>query len=235
MQQRRAQQIHELTERMEVACFDLELLHQALVHTSFANEDKDRKIQHNQRLEFLGDAVLDLVIGEYLFCQFPNLPEGELTKARARIVCEPTLAACANRLELGKYLLLGKGEASTGGRQRISILADAFEAVIGALYLACGYQTASQFILRQLSEELATIKQGEYINDHKTLLQEFVQRQGDQRVVYEVLEETGPDHNKTFTVAVLVNRLLLGTGQGKSKKEAEQSAAKQALIKVQKH
>ena len=232
MNQQRIKQINELTQQMQVVFHDSTLLHQALVHTSFANESKSNQVQHNQRLEFLGDAVLDLVIGEYLFRQFPHLPEGELTKARARIVCEPTLANCAAKIDLGSYLLLGKGEAATGGRRRVSILADAFEAVIGALYIDSGYEAASRFILHYLEDELSLVRQGEYVNDYKTLLQEIVQRDGEQRIVYEVLEESGPDHDKSFLVALYLNNKQWGTGRGKSKKEAEQCAAKQAIDKL---
>ena len=232
MNQQRIKQISALTQQMQVVFHDSALLHQALVHTSFANESKANQVQHNQRLEFLGDAVLDLVIGEYLFRQFPRLPEGELTKARARIVCEPTLANCAAKIDLGSYLLLGKGEAATGGRRRVSILADAFEAVIGALYIDSGYEAASRFILHYLEDELSLVRQGEYVNDYKTLLQEIVQRDGEQRILYEVLEESGPDHDKSFLVALYLNNKQWGTGQGKSKKEAEQCAARQAIDKL---
>lgn len=232
MNQNRTHQMAKLTSLIEATFHDLELLHQALTHTSFANESKGSTIQHNQRLEFLGDAVLDLVIAEYLFCQFPHLPEGDLTKARARIVCEPTLASCATKLGLGEFLLLGKGEAATGGRQRISILADAFEAVIGALYLDGGYGTASEFVLNQLDHELLLIRQGEYVNDYKTLFQEVIQRQGEQKISYDIIDECGPDHDKTFVVSLSVNDKLLGNGRGKSKKEAEQLAAKQALAEL---
>lgn len=227
----RLAQLQELSSLLQIPFRNYELLHQALIHTSFANESKEAGVQHNERLEFLGDAVLDLVVGEVLFKQFPQLPEGELTKARARIVCEPTLANSATKLCIGSYLLLGKGETASGGRQRISILADAFEAIIGAVYLDSGYANAYRFIVDHLQGELNLVKSGEYANDHKTLLQEVIQRQGEQKISYEVVNEEGPDHDKTFMVAVCVNGKLLGSGQGKSKKEAEQNAAKQALEK----
>lgn len=208
---------------------DLSLLNQALIHTSFANETKGTSVIHNERLEFLGDAVLDLVISEYLFRQFPNLPEGELTKARAAIVCEATIARRAASLSIGKYLLLGKGELVSGGRERISILADAFEAIIGAIYLDGGFESAKSFVIGQLKDQLALVETGDYVKDYKTLLQEVVQRNSDSRINYEIIAERGPDHDKTFEIEVLVNSKQLGIGLGKSKKEAEQQAAKQAL------
>ncbi len=210
----------------------LTLLHQALTHTSYANECKNATILHNERLEFLGDAILDVIVSEYLFRQFPTLPEGELTKARAVIVCEPTLARCSAELGVGEYLFLGKGEAGSGGRERTSILADAFEAIIGAIYLDNGFEAATHFVLQQLQADLLSVERGEYVKDYKTLLQEVIQKQTDSKIIYEIVEESGPDHHKLFNVAVIVNSNQLGSGLGKSKKEAEQHAAKQALIKL---
>lgn len=226
----REQLLQMLCERLAVEFSQIVLLHQALTHTSFANEAKQQNVVHNERLEFLGDAVLDLIISEYLYRQFPHLPEGELTKARAIVVCEATLARCASRLGVGQYLLLGKGEAGSGGRERASILADAFEAIIGAIYLDSGFPQASQFVLTQLQHDLQLVEKGEYIKDYKTVLQEVVQKHTDSKIVYEVVAESGPDHNKLFAVAVSINSLVSGQGQGKSKKEAEQQAAKEALI-----
>lgn len=229
---RREQTLNIFAERLDVRFSNLSLLHQALVHTSFANEAKSANITHNERLEFLGDAILELCVSEHLFRTFPNMPEGELTKARARIVCEPTLAQHANRLAIGEYLLLGRGEAISGGRERISILADAFEAIIGAIYLDGGYQIACKFILAELYNEFELIESGDYVNDYKTLLQEVLQRNGECKIAYEVIAEWGPDHNKTFETSVIANNELLGTGVGKNKKEAEQNAAKVALAKL---
>lgn len=209
------------------------LLEQALIHSSYANERKAGITEHNERLEFLGDAVLDLVIGEYLFRNFPALPEGELTKARATVVCEQTLARRAKELEVGSYIKLGKGEAASGGRERISILADAFEAIIGAIYLDSGFNAVSKFILTQLESDLAMVERGDYAQDYKTLLQEIIQRNSSHKITYEVVSESGPDHNKTFEVAVGVNGDRLGMGRGKNKKEAEQNAARQALQELQ--
>lgn len=224
--------LHKLSAKLHVQFANIHLLHNALTHTSYANECKNLNILHNERLEFLGDAVLDMVISEYLFRQFPSLPEGELTKARAVIVCEPALARCSAELGIGEYLFLGKGEASSGGRERTSILADSFEAIIGAIYLDSGLEITAEFIIRQLQDNLQLVERGEYVKDYKTLLQEVIQKKTDGKIIYEIIEESGPDHHKMFTVAVLVNTKQLGIGLGKSKKEAEQLAAKQALMKL---
>lgn len=226
--QNRYKDLKEFAGLIKINFINFDFLNQALTHTSFANESK-KDVNHNERLEFLGDAVLELVISSYLFENFINLPEGELTKARAAVVCEPTLAKRALTLNLGQYLLFGKGEISTGGRERASILADAFEALIGAIYLDCGIEQARSFILEQLKDDLLTIKDGKYISDYKTLLQELIQAQADSKISYEIISESGPDHNKIFDVAVLINGSVLGNGMGKSKKEAAQLAAKQAL------
>lgn len=225
--------LHKLTKKLNVGFTTIELLHQALTHTSYANECKNSAMLHNERLEFLGDAVLDLIVSEYLFRQFASLPEGELTKARAVIVCEPTLARCSADLGIGEYLFLGKGEAGSGGRERTSILADAFEAIIGAIYLDSGFENATSFVLKQLQTDLLLVARGEYVKDYKTLLQEVVQKKNDSKISYEIIDESGPDHHKMFRVAVVVNGVQMGIGLGKSKKEAEQLAAKQALIKLQ--
>ncbi len=220
-----------LSERLGVVFHDLSLLDQALTHTSYANESVRRKVVHNERLEFLGDAVLELATSTYLFKQFPMMPEGDLTKARASVVCEAALHRRASEMDLGEYLLLGHGEEVTGGRERPSILADAFEAVVGALYVDQGWQEASGYVLRQLRQELVEVGQGQSIKDYKTILQELIQRHPGQRIVYELLSAEGPDHAKVFTVAVRVNGLAYGVGTGRSKKAAEQHAAQQALSK----
>jgi len=224
--------LNKFSAKLSVQFTNINLLHQALTHTSYANECKSSIIMHNERLEFLGDAVLDLVVSKYLFCQLPNLPEGELTKARAVVVCEPALARCGARLGIGEYLFLGKGEASSGGRERTSIIADAFEAIIGAIYLDSGFDHAAAFVLAQLKTDLLVVERGEYVKDYKTLLQEVVQKNNDSKILYEIIEESGPDHHKMFKVAVVVNAKQLGIGLGRSKKEAEQLAANQALIKL---
>ncbi|MBQ9376327.1 MAG: ribonuclease III [Schwartzia sp.] len=227
----RRKSLLQLSERLGVVFHDLSLLDQALTHTSYANESVRRKVVHNERLEFLGDAVLELATSTYLFKQFPMMPEGDLTKARASVVCEAALHRRASEMDLGEYLLLGHGEEVTGGRERPSILADAFEAVVGALYVDQGWQEASGYVLRQLRQELLEVGQGQSIKDYKTILQELIQRHPGQRIVYELLSAEGPDHAKVFTVAVRVNGLAYGVGTGRSKKAAEQHAAQQALSK----
>lgn len=223
----------ELSERLGISFNDCRLLDQALTHTSYANESRNvKKLQHNERLEFLGDAVLELATSTYLFKHFPNLPEGELTKARASVVCEPSLYRRAKEVDLGKYLLLGRGEKVTGGNKRPSMLADAFEAVIGALYLDQGWEKARDYVLDQLKIELQEVDTGKNLKDYKTLLQEKVQRHPGQKIVYELLGATGPDHAKIFETAVRINGLAYGVGKGHSKKASEQNAAQQALEKV---
>lgn len=232
LDKRRITALTSLCSSCEVKLSNLELLHQALIHTSYVNESKNCLYGDNERLEFLGDAVLDVVISEYLFRHFPSLPEGELTKARANLVCEQTLAYQASQLKLGEHLMLGRGEEASGGRERCSILADAFEAVIGAIYIDGGFAAAANFIHKQFAGQLREITTGQYNHDYKTLLQETVQRNADSRVQYEVIAAQGPDHDKFFEVAVLLNGNPMGTGTGKTKKEAEQQAAKQALEKI---
>lgn len=219
----------ELSDRIGVKFSDWILLHQALTHTSYANEVKKLHTQHNERLEFLGDAVLELAISTYLYQHFSDMPEGELTKARASIVCEATLARRAAHLQMGNYLLFGKGELATGGKERASILADAFEATIGAIYLDRGIECATSFILRQLSDDLSMVESGRYLRDYKTLLQEVVQKNNEHKIHYQLLSESGPDHDKIFRIEVQINQKQYGVGIGKSKKEAEQHAARQAL------
>lgn len=234
MTAKRLQSLKLLAKRLGVSFTDWTLLHQALTHTSYANEAKTAEIVHNERLEFLGDAVLELATSTYLYKNFPDLPEGEMTKARASVVCEVTLAKRARHLNIGDYLLFGKGELATGGRQRASILADAFEAIIGAIYLDQGTSVAFDYVLAQLHDDLMTVENGHTLKDYKTLLQEVVQKHPDRTIQYELLAEKGPDHSKIFEFAVKVNGVACGIGSGKSKKEAEQQAAQQALLKMNK-
>lgn len=205
----------------------------ALTHSSFANEKRNLGRVSNERLEFLGDAVLNIVISEYIYKNFPNLPEGEMTKTRAAIVCEGSLMKCACQISLGKYLFLGKGEENTGGRSRISILSDAFEALIGAFFLDGGLPEAKNFIFRAMKEYLKDFHNSELFIDYKTQFQEHIQKKGEQRISYSILDEKGPDHNKIFVAQVNVGDNVLGTGEGRNKKEAEQNAAKAALDKLQ--
>lgn len=203
------------------------LLRQALTHSSFANEKHMKKLSDNERLEFLGDAVLEVVSSEFLFRNYPNLPEGDLTKLRASIVCEPTLAMCTREIKLGKFLYLGKGENQTGGRERKSILSDALESVIGAIYLDGGFEPARTFIQRFI---LTDIEHKKLFYDSKTILQEVVQGNYDEPLHYVLLAEEGPDHDKSFRVAAQIGDQRIGEGSGHTKKAAEQEAAYQALL-----
>ncbi len=204
-----------------------ELIHEALSHSSYANEKKKLR-RSNERLEFLGDSVLSVVVSQYLFERYPELPEGELTKIRAALVCERSLHRFALRIGLGDFLLLGKGEEHTGGRERPSILADAFEAVIAAIYLDGGLEAARTHILHFIPERIPE-SSSVLFGDYKTALQEIIQKNPEEKVEYVLISESGPDHNKSFMVEVCLNSNVIGKGQGKSKKEAEQMAAKEAL------
>ena len=217
-----------LAQRLGVTFHDIGLLHTALIHTSYANEAQGR-VAHNERLEFLGDAVLELASSTYLYTHFPTLPEGELTKTRASIVCSAALAKIAARLGLGEYLLLGHGEEMSGGRARTTNLEDAFEAVLGAIYLDQDWETARDYALRQLAPEFDQVRHGENLQDYKTLLQELVQKTPGSTIAYELLEATGPDHAKHYRYAVVIDGKTCGEGEGSSKKEAEQQAARMAL------
>ncbi|MCR5109938.1 MAG: ribonuclease III [Ruminococcus sp.] len=203
-----------------------DLLEQALSHSSYANEKK-RHGGSNERLEFLGDSVLSIVVSDYLYKNI-NVPEGDLTKMRASLVCEKSLFVFAKEIHLGEFILLGKGEENTGGRERPSILSDAFEAVIAAIYLDGGIEPAAKHILRFMPEDIKRTKKP-VLSDFKTLLQEVVQKNPEEKVEYVLIGEEGPDHNKRFVVEVCLNSQVIGKGKGRSKKEAEQLAAKEAL------
>lgn len=217
-------------DEQSIPCQDLGLMSIALTHPSYAQESN--LTSNNQRLEFLGDAVLNFVVAEYLFKNYPHQAEGELTKIRARVVCEQALSQIAEHLNLGKYLLLGKGEEKSGGRTRQSILADAMEAVIGAVYLDQGYETVRQFILDNLEDTIRKTEAGDYY-DYKSRLQELVQGKHRDNVSYSILEESGPAHARTFVAGVFYQQRLLATGTGHSKKEAQQKAAQQVLANEQ--
>lgn len=210
-----------------------EILEKSLTHSSYSNEDKTYTKVNNERLEFLGDAVLGVIVSNYIFHEFPNYPEGDLTKLRSQVVCEDTLAMVAANISLGGYLLLGKGEESSGGRQRKSILADAVEAVIAAVYLDGGYREAERFVLTNLEEYIGLAVNGRIITDYKSYLQEYYQSKSQVcKIRYVVTKEEGPDHEKMFHIDVMVNKNVVGSGAGKSKKLAEQDAARDALCKV---
>ena len=209
---------------------NITLLQNALAHSSYANERWHDSLKSNERLEFLGDSILGMVVAEYLYQTFPNRPEGELTRMRADMVCEQALAVVAGKLELGRHLLLGHGEEQGGGRNRDSILADAVESIIAASFLDGGMDAAKSFIQRFILCEVPTNKF--HNRDYKTALQELVQQKKNQILRYELLGETGPDHNKRFEVAVYLNELQVGQGTGSSKKRAEQLAACAAIEKL---
>ena len=210
---------------------DNSLLSTALTHTSFAYENKDGKTFSNERLEFLGDAVLELIISSHIFNKFPDLTEGELTKLRASIVCEDSLSKVSKKLKIGENLMLGKGEEQNGGRNRPSILADAFEAILGAIYLDGGFNDAEKFILEVLKDVILQKKDSFKTNDSKTLLQEIIQKNSQEPLVYKIISEEGPAHDKVFTVEVFHKGSSLAIGGGKSKKDAEQDAATIAIKK----
>ncbi|MDD6036306.1 MAG: ribonuclease III [Lachnospiraceae bacterium] len=220
-------QEEELQRRLNYVFKDRGLLRHALIHSSYANERHLKREENNERLEFLGDAVLEMISSECLYKRNPQMPEGELTKLRASLVCEPTLAQCAKELELGRYLLLGKGEEATGGRDRNSILSDAFEAVIGAIYLDGGFTNAKEFVEHTV---LSEIKHRTLFCDSKTILQELVQSRHKGVLSYRLLSEEGPEHMKRFTVCACLDNVPLARGEGKTKKAAEQEAAYQSVL-----
>lgn len=219
--------IKELEQRIGYRFHDISLLKRALTHSSFTNEQKINRTGDYERLEFLGDAVLELTSSEFLFHEHPEVPEGELTKMRASMVCEPALAFCARDLELGKFIRLGKGEENTGGRERDSIVSDVMEAVTGAIYLDGGMEPARQFINRFI---LSDLENKRLFYDSKSNLQEVIQGKLKKEFWYELLEESGPEHNKVFKVSVHMEDEILGEGAGKTKKAAEQQAAYKALL-----
>ncbi|MGE5614213.1 MAG: ribonuclease III [Bacillota bacterium] len=226
------EKISELEAKIKYTFKDKDILLMALTHSSYANEKKHGGLESNERLEFLGDAVLNIITSEYIYGHYPGLSEGEMTKTRASIVCEASLVKCARSIMLGDYLLLGKGEENSGGRNRTSILSDAFEALIGAIYLDGGLKEAANFLFSVMNDILRDFRENAAFVDYKTQFQELVQKHGEQSISYKVISETGPDHNKKYAVQVSVGNNVLGTGEGHSKKEAEQNAARIALEKL---
>lgn len=221
--------LDELQSKIGYSFKNRDLLKQALTHSSFANEQKINKLKNYERLEFLGDAVLELVSSEFLFKENPQMPEGQLTKLRASMVCEPALAYCAKDIDLGSYMLLGKGEETTGGRYRSSITSDVMEAIIGAIFLDGGIEEAKKYIYRFI---LSDLENKILFLDSKTILQEEIQKKKDAQLRYELVSENGPDHNKEFAVEAYLNDVLIGSGSGRTKKAAEQQAAYEALLKM---
>ncbi|MFI3250327.1 MAG: ribonuclease III [Eubacteriales bacterium] len=220
------EQLHLLEQKIQYTFQNKALLRQALTHSSYANENKIRT-GSNERLEFLGDSILGMVVAEFMYHNYPNDPEGDLTRNRALLVCEESLFEVAGRLSLGEHLLLGKGESSGGGRKRVSMSADAVEAILAAVYLDGGIQPARAIIERYiLTKDPKKLTAG---RDYKTALQEQVQKVAGSVISYALVGETGPDHNKRFTITVSINGTVMGTGEGSTKKEGEQRAAQKAL------
>ena len=217
---------------IEYSFNDKHILSLALTHSSYANEHKLGKFEYNERLEFLGDAVLEFLISRYIFEKYPELPEGELTKLRASVVCEGSLAKKAVDIHLGDFLYLGKGEELTGGRTRESILADAFEAVIGAVVIDGGIENAEKYVMGLMTDVISSVRNSFMLMDYKTRLQEEIQKSSKEPVAYAIVKESGPDHGKLFEAEVSHSGSVLGSGTGRSKKEAEQAAAKNALGKI---
>lgn len=222
----------ELEEKIGYSFKNKELLKNSLIHKSFGNENKKYKNVNNERMELLGDAVLDLVVTEYLYKNYDSLKEGDLAKMKSMIVSEPILAKISRELRIGDCLLLSKGEQITGGRERESILGDVFEAVLGAIYLDSDFETVKKIALKHIKTYINNINENEDILDFKTILQEFSQREYKLIPVYEVVAESGPDHRKTFEVCVKIDEEKTGKGTGKNKKTAEQAAAKELCKKL---
>ena len=218
--------LNELEKRIGYSFQDKKLLEHAMIHSSYANEHHLGKLGCNERLEFLGDAVLEVVSSDFLFRTFPEMPEGDMTKTRASLVCEPTLAFCAQEIDLGGFLLLGKGEDATGGRGRDSVVSDAMEALIGAIYLDGGFANAKEFIERFILKDLENKK---LFYDSKTILQEIVQAEKLGEIEYHLIGEEGPDHNKSFSEELTIRGRSYGKGKGRTKKAAEQQAAYEAI------
>lgn len=217
-----------LEKRLDYKFNNIKLLKNALVHSSYANEVRG-DTHSNERLEFLGDSVLSVIVAEHIFNKYPNTPEGELTKLRASLVCEKSLCSYSRELGIGECLLLGNGEDKNGGRERDSILADAFEAVLAAIYIDGGMPAAKKHVLNTVLRDLEHHSDEDVFKDYKTVLQEIIQRNPEESVSYILIDEQGPDHDKIFTVEVHLNSNVIGRGSGKSKKQAEQMAACQAL------
>ncbi|MGN0346825.1 MAG: ribonuclease III [Lachnospiraceae bacterium] len=224
------EELSELEKIIDYEFRNQELLRKAMTHSSYANERKINKIECNERLEFLGDAVLEMISSNFLFHQFPKMPEGDLSRIRASLVCETALAECAKNISLGDYIFLGKGEAGGGGREKASVTSDAFEALIGAIFLDGGIAAAEKFIL---SNVLSDAKEKMEFYDSKSVLQELIQQKKDASPIhYQIIGESGPEHQKQFVVQVLIGETVYGQGTGKNKKTAEKMAALEAIRKL---
>lgn len=224
--------LNEFQKEFNIRFKDINLLNQAFTHRSVTNEFSDF-VMNNERLEFLGDAVLGMVTSSLLYEKYSEQPEGDLAKIKSAVVSEASLSQIATKLQISKYLLLGKGEEKSGGRNKKAILADCVEAIIGAYYLDSGYKNCRAFILKFMEDVIDGIEKNQLLKDFKTILQEYCQKTFKVCPTYELLKKTGPDHDKTFWIKVLINNMEYGTAKGKSKKEAQQNAAKIALEKIQ--
>ena len=233
LDKQRLDDMKRLAQRLGYPDIDLLILHLALCHSSYANEQNDCESFGNERLEFLGDAVVGFTITEALYNEYPHLREGQLSKIKSIVVSKRILAQCSQCLGLGEYLLLGKGEEQTGGRGRFSILGNLFESVVGAIHISCGIEVSKQFVFSQLVEEIKKAVRGESIIDYKSQLQEQVQKEYGVLPIYRLISATGPDHDKDFVVQVFVRDQCIGKGEGKSKKRAEKSAAAAALAFIE--
>jgi len=228
---KRYRQLNSLQKSLKIKFKDKSLLNRALTHRSFVNEYRTG-LQDNERLEYLGDSVLAVVINEYLFKRYEEYPEGDLAKIKSAVVSESTLARVASEINLGSFLLMGKGEERSGGRERASILANTFEAIIGALYLDAGLKESKKYILSLLKSHIERIDKLSYLRDPKTALQEYVQGKYKERPQYEIVKESGPDHEKQFTVKLFIHGRDISTGVGTSKRKAEMDAAKKILEEI---
>lgn len=229
-----SKRMNELKEFQDIIGYnfkDIKLLNNALTHSSYV-ASKNEHLQHNERLEFIGDSILSMITSLYLYQKCKNSPEGFLTRFRAGIVCEQSLYSAADKLNLGRYLLMSKGEENTGGRERVSILADAFEALIAAIFLDGGMKKARAFVLEKLQDTINDAVQNKIFSDYKSYLQEYIQKNNSGKLTYKILKEEGPDHNKTFEAALYLNNALIGKGTGHSKKDAQQAAAKEAILSL---
>ncbi|NLM44105.1 MAG: ribonuclease III [Clostridiales bacterium] len=228
MDDKRLKSLQEFEEIINYAFTDKQLLNIALTHSSYAH-GHDTSHPYNERLEFLGDSILSMIISLHLYNKLKNTSEGQMTRIRANIVCEKSLYATAKKIRIGEYLYLSKGEENTGGRKRVSILADAVEALIAAIFLDGGLDEAKKFVLGFMEEKIESSIKNRIFNDYKSYLQEHVQKYNMGKVEYKLISEKGPDHSKEFNMAVYLNDTLIGSGTGKSKKDAQQSAAKDAI------
>lgn len=231
IESKRKKELEELQQIISYRFSDLSLLNTALTHSSYT-ANRQEVMEHNERLEFLGDSVLSMVISKYIFKGCNEMAEGQLTRIRANVVCEQSLYAAATDINLGKYLRISKGEELTGGRTRPSILADAFEALIAAIYLDGGLSKVKIFVLHILNNTIKEAIQNKMISDYKSFIQEHIQKSSQGKITYKLLSEEGPDHSKIFEMAIMLDDKRLGIGKGNSKKEAQQAAAKDAVEKL---